>query len=139
MHKLTISQKQIGIYLALIIIAVVASVISYHATQQKWLLFRKAEQQFTAKNFQEAIGLYQQSLYEGFTTVNLYVHLADSYTVVGDFSEAIQYYRKYLEVHPEDRFVRLLLARVLNWDGRLGESKEEYRKLLENSQKKDEK
>lgn len=134
--KLTIAQKQFYIYIGLILLAVLLSFVSYRMTQQKWLLYRAAETQFHQQSFREAIPLYQSSLEKGITTPILYVHLADSYTTVGNFPEAITFYRKYLEIQPQDHEVRFLLARVLNWNGDLRESESEYRKVLEQSREK---
>jgi tetratricopeptide (TPR) repeat protein len=53
----------------------------------------------------------------------IYVHF-------GYFEKAAALYRDILRDHPDDRSVRIRLARVLSWAGRFEEAIDEYRKIL---------
>ncbi len=53
------------------------------------------------------------------------------YVSFGYFEKAADLYRTALQDRPEDRSVRIRLARVLSWSGRFDEAIDEYRKLLE--------
>lgn len=130
---LSIHQKQVYIYLALILATVLASFFCYRLTQKKWLHLNAAESLYEKKSFKEAIPLYEESLAEGVTSSKAVLHLADSYTAIGKFPEAIQYYRRYLDIYPNDSNARLSLARTLSWNGNYEESQKEYQKLLEGS------
>lgn len=57
-------------------------------------------------------------------------HLADIYQQAGLYDDAIAVCRLVLQRRPDARPVRLLLARVLSWTGRLEESATEYRLYL---------
>lgn len=129
----TLKKKQNILFFGLIIITAVASIITYHGTQQKWILFRTAENSFDQKSYQQAIHLYQKSLEKGVTTPVTYLHLADSQVAMGNFEGAIKNYRVYLNHFPHDQDVRLLLARALSWNGNIEESAKEYEKLLKHS------
>jgi tetratricopeptide (TPR) repeat protein len=50
---------------------------------------------------------------------------------VGNFPEAIKWYRSYLELYPKDAEARLSYARALNWNGNFKEAEEEYLKVVE--------
>jgi tetratricopeptide (TPR) repeat protein len=130
---LSIHQKQNYIYFGLIVLTIVASILSYRITQKKWLLYREAENKFSEKSFKEAIALYQESLKMGNTTAHTFLHLADSYTAIRNFPEAIKYYNLYLDVYPQDSNVRLLFARTLSWNGNIKEAEEQYQKILKDS------
>lgn len=129
----TLKQKQNILFVGLIFLTVVASIITYHTTQQKWIHFRTAENSFHQKSYEQAVHLYQKSLEEGVTTPVTYLHLADSQVAMGNFAEAIKNYRLYLNHFPSDQDVRLLLARALSWNGNIEESAKEYEKLLKQS------
>lgn len=128
----SISKKQNYLFLGLVIVTIIISMITYRTTQKKWVLYSDAENKFRKKSFEQAIVVYQKSLDIGATSPLAYLHLADSYVAVGNFSEGIKFYHMYLEIYPDDQDVRLLLARALSWNGNIKESVEEYHKILKN-------
>lgn len=129
---LSFSRKQDYICLFLFIITIVASILSYRTSQKKWLLYREADNQFVTEKFNEAIPLYLESIKLGKTNPNITERLAASYVAVGNFSDAIRWYRTYLEIHPKDINARFALAQALSWNGNIKESEQEFRKVLEN-------
>lgn len=127
----SIAKKQNYLYICFIIITFIVTVLIYRISQKKWLFFREAEYKFQEKEFKEAIDLYQKSLSIDVTSPIAFVHLADSYVAMGNFSEAIKWYRAYLKLYPYDATVRHSLARSLSWNGNIKEAQKEYQTLLQ--------
>lgn len=127
---LSVVHKQNCLYLSMIVATIAIAMISYRYFEDNWIYYRVAEDKFNEKAFPEAIELYQKSLAAGPVSSKALVHLADSYVAVGNFSEAIKWYRIYLNLHPEDSNTRLSLARALSWNGNIEESQQEYQTLL---------
>lgn len=128
---LSINAKQNYIYMMLIVLTSIGSIFLYRATQQQWILFRKAEIKFHHKEYEEAISLYKKSLEAGFPLSKLALKLAQSYVTVGKFKEAIELYKVYLSEHPQDKRVHLDLARALSYIGNFKASEDEYKMILE--------
>lgn len=127
----SISKKQNYLYFGMILLTMFTALVSYRITQKKWILYRQAENQFEEKNFKEAIILFQESMKAGPTNPEAISRLADAYVAIGNFSEAIKWYRLYLNRYPKDINVRLSLARALSWMGNIKEAEQEYEKVLE--------
>jgi tetratricopeptide (TPR) repeat protein len=115
----------------MIILTILMAIVSYQVTQKKWILYRQAENKFEEKNFKEAILLYQASMEAGPTNPNTMSRLADAYVAVGNFPQAIKWYRIYLDQYPKDLAVRLSFARALSWMGDFKEAEQEYEKVLD--------
>ncbi len=124
------NKKQSYIFIGSVILTIILSIVTFRNTQQKWLLFRDAENKFYDKSFEEATLLYKKSLEYGFTTPLVFLHLADSLVADGNFPQGIINYYLYLNIKPNDTAVRLLLARALQWNGNIQEAEEEYEKIL---------
>lgn len=130
---ISISKKQNWIYIFLLVLVSIASVIIYRNIEKKSLLYRTAEKKMNEKSYLDAIRLYQESIEEGNNNDIVKVRLAEAYIETNNFPKAIEYYRQYLEKHPDAVEIRLALARVLGWNGQMKESEEEYNKVLDNS------
>lgn len=128
---LSISFKQNCIYFTLVIFTIVTTILFYQTTRQDWILFREAENKFRAKNYPEAIDLYEKSLNQGLPYSKIVFKLADSYVNTDEFEKAIGVYQNYLLSYPTDIKVRLALANILSRTGRNEESELEYLKILD--------
>ncbi len=124
------AMKQNFMYFSLIIFVAATMPIIYHKTQHKWILFKGAEKKFMAKEFNEAIPLYNESIEAGMQSPDAFLHLGSSYEATHQFPDAIKVYRAYLDIHLEDKKARLSLARVLTWNGEYKEAETEYQKTL---------
>ena len=60
----------------------------------------------------------------------LYLTLAHAYAQPKSYGKAIEYYKKYLQVKPQDYKIRLEYARTLSWAKYYAASAEEYQKYL---------
>ena len=56
--------------------------------------------------------------------------LANIYVMLGRFKQAVALYQAYLHEQPDNRSVRILLARALTWSGRFEEAIVQYKKAL---------
>ncbi len=129
--NLSINTKQNIIYFTMVLITIIATIILYHLTQPQWILFRKAENKYHAKEYAAAIDLYNESLKAGLTPSRANLKLAGAYVVMGQFNEAIPFYRQYLLTNPNDSNTRLELAKTLTWVGNFDEAEIEYKKIFE--------
>lgn len=100
----------------------------------KYVLYKRAEQQLAHQQFNSAAELYRQAIEKGLTIPNAYLHLADAYTAEHQFDKAVDIYRYYLALYPNDKEARIKLARVLSYLGAFQESTEEYEKAIEEKQ-----
>lgn len=123
------AQKQNYIYFAMIFIVSISVIAIYRTTNKNWMLFRAGEDKFNKKAFSSAIPLLLDSLSSGSTSQKAMLHLADAYVAVGDFPEAIHWYKIYLVAHPKESGTRLKLAQALEWSGNFEEAEEELKKL----------
>lgn len=105
------------------------AIMSYHAMRNDLVLFRKGEQRLARKDFQGAIPLFIESFKLGNSSPKLLQSLGDACREVGS-PLAIDAYRRFLVKFPDDRNVRIKLARSLAWYGQYNESVIEYRKVL---------
>lgn len=75
-----------------------------------------------------------ETLYQGLLRTNVgeeaRFRLAETMAWAGQFKQAGELCQEMLDRDPKDRRARLLLARVLSWDGRMEESIGQYRMLL---------
>lgn len=125
------STKQNIIYFLLVFITIIATILLYHITQTQWILFRKAEIKYHAKEYAAAIDLYKESLEAGLSPSRVNLKLAGAYVARGRFNEAIPFYRQYLLTNPNETNARLELAKALTWIGNFDEAEVEYKKILE--------
>lgn len=129
--KLSINTKQNIIYIGLVFCTTLATILLYHLTQPQWILFRKAENKYHAKEYFKAIELYKESLEAGLPPSRANLNLAGAYIITAQFDEAIPFYRQYLLTNLNDANARLELAKALTWVGKFDEAKIEYQKILE--------
>lgn len=125
------SQKQNLIYFCLIILTAISLIPLYYFSKPQWINYRKGENYFNEKNFQQAAKAYELSLTQGKTTYQTHLHLAQAYVAEHNFSKAADNYRAYLTLFPNDHKIRLEYARTLFWNGDLNGAEEEYKKLEE--------
>lgn len=128
---MNIFKNQKVIFVFLLAATAIVTFWVYYFVNQKFVLFRQGEQKLQKHQYEEAIVYYQKAMAEGFNRPRVYLHLAEAYTATKQFDEASQQYSHYLEFYPEDRFARLMLARVLSYAGHYDESVEQYRKAEE--------
>lgn len=128
----SIAAKQNFFFFLFVFLTAIGTIGLYWHTQDEWVLFRKAEAKYGAKEFEPAIVLYKKSLEAGVPSARIRLNLANSYLAVGKFKEAIVLYKEHLLENPKDSHVRLELARALSYVGNLEESEIEYKKTLEN-------
>lgn len=107
----------------------------YRSTNPEWLLYRQGNDYFEEKEFEKATEFYHQSIQKGLSDPDAFRSMGNAYVVMGNFDDAIEVYRKYLEIKPRDHQVRLLLAKVLNWNHNYEEAEKEFNIILENSKK----
>lgn len=115
-------------YFILTVITAVLTFYAYGVLNKEWVIFREAENNYSIKQYARAIPLYLEA---GNKSTDGQLHLALSYVAMGKFKEAIPLYRNYLSLHPDNKEIRLELARALEWSGNLQESEAEYKKILE--------
>lgn len=127
----SIAQKQNYLYFSMLILTAIITIFCYRFFEEKWLLFREAENKFSEKKFKEAIDLYQKSLAKGSISSKALDHLASAYVAEGNFAEAIKWYRIYLDLQPHDLEARHALARALSWNGNIKEAEQEYKILFQ--------
>ncbi|MCB0570031.1 MAG: tetratricopeptide repeat protein, partial [Phaeodactylibacter sp.] len=65
----------------------------------------EANQAFLDKNFEEAIGLYESILQDGYYAPGLYYNLGNAYFRVGKLGKAILHYERALKWSPDDEQV----------------------------------
>lgn len=121
--------KRFALTSSMIVIALITT-LAYHLLKPDWVLFRKGENYFSKKAYAEAIPCYTRLLKSGFETPKLLNHLGSSYIATGQLEEAAAIFQNMLHQTPENRSVRILLARVLSWSGRFDEAIGEYKKVL---------
>lgn len=62
--------------------------------------FEKAEGEFSAKNYERAIGYYQKAIEEDSTNYKAVLYLGDSYYAMEYYGKAAEYFRKAMEMRP---------------------------------------
>lgn len=131
--SVSISVRQNCIYGALIFLTTLMTIGLYRTNNQEWLFFRNAEKKYAAKEYAEAINLYKKSLAKGLPPSKIGSNLPNALVATGQFEEAIDWYRAYLLLHPQDSRARLSLAKALSWTDKPQEAEEEYQKILEDT------
>ena len=115
------------VYSAISLVCIAFTTVCYFFIREKEILFHKAERIYQEKSFQKSIPLYESAFKQGVRSPLLYYHLGDAYTSENRFDEAAELYKQYLKAHPKNREMRIRLARVLSWQGKLSESTLQYK------------
>lgn len=126
---LSMAQRQNYIYFFMSLIIAIATVMIYWETKPQWLLFREAENKFEQKAFAAAIPLYLESMKAGNSSFEAVLHLADAYVAMGDFPQAIRWYKVALEKQNNRYDIRFKLGETLIWNNNFEEAEEEFKKL----------
>ncbi len=91
------------------------------------VMFALGELYYSMRRYEEAMRLYEQLLQQGRDTlanVDLFARLANSYSAVGQFDDAVEYYKKSLDKAENiDRYFELAMTYY---------QQEEYEKAIEN-------
>lgn len=127
--KITIKKRQHLIFALLLGLSALLAILSYHGIRKDMILFRKGEQLLARQDFRSAIPFFVESFRLGNSSPKLLKSLGDACREAGS-SLAIDVYKRILSEFPEDRNVRIKLARSLAWHGQYNESVIEYRKAL---------
>lgn len=106
------------------------SVLFFHLLNPGANSVRKGQKKYFHKHYEEAIPYYLEAIQAGSKISFVYLHLAESYTITGNFNEAIYWYKIYLQKNPKDLSIRLELAKTLNWAKRPEEAKREFEAIL---------
>lgn len=94
--------------------------------ERRWLAARpppNAPPQDFVRYYQERLAYYPRD-------AEAMMGLAHARTRLGNFSAAIETYRRLLEAYPDDRDAKLGLARTLSWDSRYEAAIQVYREVL---------
>lgn len=110
----------------------------YRTLFPEWIYFREAENKYDAKDYKATVILYRKSLEAGLPQSKIGINLPNAYVAIGQFEDAIVWYKNYLSMHPKDNNARLALAKALSWIGKTHEAELEYQKILENTYEKEE-
>lgn len=127
--------RQLMVYLLLIVAAAAITTATYFHFRSHWILFHRGEDLYLKKEFKASITYYEAAMAAGVNTRSIYQHLGDVYTEQKRFTEAANLYRHYLTIDPQDREMRIRLARVLSYEGNFEESTQEYQKTFQDSKK----
>ena len=127
--NVTLKNRQHLIFTIMLVVSVMLAIMGYHRIKKDMILLSKGEQLLAKQDFQGAIPLFVESFKLGNSSPKLLKSLGDSCSKVGS-PLAIDAYRRFLSKFPEDRNVRINLARLLAWHGQYNESVIEYRKVL---------
>ena len=111
----------------------------YYKMNSGWVLLRNAEELFKDKQFVDSISLFHRSFEKGIQPAESMIHLAIAYEAIGAFPRAIEWYRTYLTLYPENKKIRLAYAKALTWNGNYEEAEKEYEIILRNKHEKTEK
>ena len=117
------------IYFSLVLITVASAFFIYQYTNTAWLSFRQAENFYNQKRYSDAIVFYKKSLEQKNTIYSGQLRLAESYVAIGEFANAVVWYKHYLKAHPNDKRAHLSLARALTWNLDYKEAEQEYKNL----------
>lgn len=115
---------------ALVALTALGTIIFYYDYHQDYIVYNLAEEKFYDKNFKEAITLFKKSLELGLPPSVASLKLADSYISIGQFEEAIPYYRERLLSHPKEKSTKIALAKALMLAGKSKESEEMFKSIL---------
>lgn len=130
---MSIASKQNLIYSILVLATLITTPFFYYILQDQWVNYRNAEISYTKKEYDKAIRLYDLASKAGVPFERIAKNLANSYVTLGNFDEAIAIYKKYLDLYPKDKEMRLEYAKTLTWARHFKEADAEYQKLLESN------
>ncbi|MEF2231270.1 MAG: tetratricopeptide repeat protein [Pseudodesulfovibrio sp.] len=82
------------------------------------------------ERYSEALDEYDAILREDPANAEASLRKVETLAWKGDLHTALPLARDLVRVQPENRSARLLLARILSWDGRVEEAEAEYKRLL---------
>jgi tetratricopeptide (TPR) repeat protein len=117
-------------YFVILILVTIGCIVLYQIINPGANSLRKAQQYYHKKEFILAAPFFKEAIEKGSKNPLAFIHLAQSYTVMGNFDEAIKWYKYYLKIQPNDFKARLEFARVLTWAKHFEEAEKEYQDLL---------
>ncbi len=122
--------KQVIAFLFLLIFTAAITTGAYFYFRSGWIEYYAAESYYTKKQYVQAIDSYNSAMLQGIYTRVLVFHQGDALTAEKRFDEAIQLYRQYLTLYPDDDSARLRLARVYSYNGDFENAAKENQILL---------
>lgn len=121
------------VYTLFVLLTAIATFGLYHLIEKDVIAFHQGEVYFNQKKYQESIEAYRKAISLGFKGDRILRKMGDAYLIIGDFSQAASFYKAFLKQHPNDKDVRLSLARVLSYQGQYDESVKEYKQMMESN------
>jgi len=103
--KLKISFKSLRLFQYLILLIVLPLISA--AEDGADSLFKKGNEQFAKRKYEEAITSYQRILERGYRSAAVYFNLGNAYYRTGDIPSALLYYEKAHKLDPGDEDIKL--------------------------------
>lgn len=122
--------RQIHIFYLLMAGVMVVTTAAYHLIAEDRVMFRKAEQYFHAGAYAQALAFYGKAFDRGFRSSRVYYRMADCFVAEGRFDDAANWYARLLEKHPDNRNIKIMMARTAFWSGDMETSIRYYREAL---------
>lgn len=129
-------KSHLSLYSFLCVVTILITVTAFFFLKKDWIAYQAGENLFFKKEFKHSILEYLEAYNQGMRQPKLYQRLGDANTAIGNFQEAIKWYRLFLSQKPHDSKVRLSLARVLSYVENYDESVKEYKQAMEDDHEK---
>lgn len=118
----SIKTRQLASYCSFLGLTIILTIGAYFLLRPGWVYYRQGENYFFAKNFQQAIVLYQKSIKAGLNRPQIMAHLGDAYMATGQFHQAMQVFEGILAHDPNHKGAIRNLAGLYDQFGRLDEA-----------------
>lgn len=120
----------------ILIVVAFAAHFGYRYFHPEWIIYRQAEREDDAKNWQGAIDLYEQAITLGVTNPQVMSKLGRAYGELKNYPKAVYWYQKYLIAKPNALWARKALAGMLTAAGEFDEAANQYKIIMEQQAKK---
>lgn len=122
--------RQILSFLCLCLVVMAGTHFAYNYYNARWITYREGENYYEQKEWEKAVGAYQESVAQGLENPVVWLRLGHSYSELKEYPRALLYYKKYMNIRPKELWVKKVYAGLLTANGDFEEAQKYYQEIL---------